>query len=121
MCHRLKLCGFSDIEAIQPLGKIVQFPHIDGELFRTLEHRVKAIDFFHLTVSFDCIPNFQSLQQLHAVCVLVMWDGERNGCNTVFRVVWIAEYSMYYHIFASLISVLRHFPSPCQQIKPCAG
>ncbi len=94
---------------------------IDGELFRVLKHRIKAIDLLHLAVSFDRIANFQCLQQLHAVCVLVMWDRKRNGCNAVFRVVWIAEYSMYYHIFASLISVLRHFPSPCQQIKPCAG
>lgn len=25
------------------------------------------------------------------------------------------------HFFTSRISVLRHLPSPCQQIKPCAG
>ena len=118
------ITDFSDlagVEAVQSLGKVVQLLHIDREHFRAFEHREKAINLLHLAVHLDRVADLQCLQQLHAVCVLVMWDGERNGCNTVFRVVWIAEYSMYYHIFASLISVLRHFPSPCQQIKPCAG
>ena len=57
----------------------------------------------------------------NAVCVLVMWDRERNGYHAVFRVVWIAEYCMYHHFFTSCISVLRHLPLPRQQMKPCAG
>ena len=65
-----------------------------------------------MAIDLDRIANFQGLQQLYAVCVLVMWDRKRNCCNAVFRVVWIAEYRMYNHFFTSCISVLRHLPSP---------
>jgi len=96
--HRLKLCGFAGIKAIQPFGEVIQFLYIDREHLRALKHRVKAVDLLHLAVGFDRIANFQCLQQLHAVCVLVAGDGERDSCHAVFRVMRIAEHRLYHHV-----------------------
>jgi len=89
--HRLKLRGLAGVEAIQSLGKVVQLLHIDREHFRALEHREKTINRHHLAVGLDRIADLQRLQQLHAVCVLVMRNGERDGRHTVFRVVGITQ------------------------------
>ena len=96
--HRLKLCGFAGIETIQPLGEIVQLLHIDRKHLHALEYRVKAVDLLHLAVGFDRIANLQSLQQLHAVCVLVMGDGEWDGCHSVFRMVRVTQYRLNHHL-----------------------
>ena len=50
VCHCLKLSSFSDIETIQPLGKIVELLHINRKHLCAFECRVKAIDFLHLAV-----------------------------------------------------------------------
>ena len=89
--HRLKLCGFAGIKAIQPFGEVVQLLHVDREHLRALERSVKAVDCLHLTVGFDRVTDLQRLQQLHAVCVLVAGDGKRDGRHAVFRVVGITQ------------------------------
>ena len=96
--HRLKLRGFAGIETIQPLGEIVQLLHIDRKHLHALEYRVKAVDLLHLAVGFDRVANLQSLQQLHAVCVLVMWYGEGDSCHAVFRMVRITKHRLNHHL-----------------------
>ena len=96
--HRLKLCGFASIKAIQPFGKVVQLLHIDREHLHALEHRVKAVDLLHLAVGFDRVADLQCLQQLHAVRVLVAGDGKRDGRHAVFRVMRIAEHRLNHHV-----------------------
>jgi len=87
--HRLKLCGFAGIKAIQPFGKVVQLLHIDREHLRALEDGVETVDLLNFAVGFDRVANFQSLQQLHTAGVLVVGDGERDGCHAIFRVRWV--------------------------------
>ena len=89
MCHGLKLCGLARIEAIQSLGKVVQFLHIDCEHFHSLENSVEAVDLLHLAVRLDRVTDLQRLQQLHAVRVLVAGDGERDGRYAIFRVAGV--------------------------------
>jgi len=89
--HRLKLRGLAGVEAFQPFGEVIQLLHVDREHFRALEHREKTINRHHLAVGLDRIADLQRLQQLHAVCVLVMRNGERDGRHTVFRVVGITQ------------------------------
>ena len=89
--HRLKLRGLAGVEAVQPFGEIVQFLHIDREHFRALEDSIEAVDLLHLTVGFDRIADLQCPQQLHAVRVLVVWNGKRDGRHAVFRVAGITQ------------------------------
>ena len=89
--HRLKLRGFAGVEAVQPLGEVVQLLHIDREHFHSLENGVEAVDLLHLAVGFDRIADLQCLQQVHAVCVLVTGNGEWNRCHPVFRVFGITQ------------------------------
>ena len=42
--HRLKLRGLAGVEAVQPLGEVVQLLHIDREHFRALEDGVEAVN-----------------------------------------------------------------------------
>ena len=44
--HRLKLRSLAGVEAVQPLGKVVQLIHIDREHFHSLEDGVEAVDLF---------------------------------------------------------------------------
>ena len=106
--HRLKLCGLARIEAVQPFGEVVQLLHIDREHFRALENGVEAVDLLHLAVRLDRVTDLQRLQQLHAVCVLVAGDGERDGRHTVFRVVGITENRLNHICFSFLF-----LPYPC--------
>ena len=85
--HRLKLCGLAGVEAVQPLGEVIQFLRIDREHLRALEDGVETVDLLHLAVRLDRVADLQRRQQVHAVCVLVM----RNGRHTVFRVAWITQ------------------------------
>ena len=96
--HRLKLCGFAGVEAVQPLGKVVQLLHIDREHFRALENSVEAVDLLHLAVRLDRVADLQCLQQLHAVRILIAGDGERDGRHTVFRVAGITENRLKHHV-----------------------
>ena len=89
--HCLKLCGLSGVEAFQPLGEVVQFLHIDREHFRSFQDSVETVDLLHLAVRLDRIADLQRRQQLHAVCVLVMRNGKRDGRHAVFRVVGITQ------------------------------
>jgi hypothetical protein len=100
--HGLKLRGLAGIEAVQPLGKIIQLLHVDREHLRALEYIIKAVDLLHLAVRLDRIADLQCLQQLHAMCVLVAGDGERDGRHTVFRVVWITENRLNHHVISSV-------------------
>ena len=113
--HRLKLCGLAGVEAVHPLGEVVQILHIDREHFRALEHREKAIDFLHLAVRLERVADLQSLQQFHAVCVLVAGDRERNGRHAVSRVAGVTENRLHHHLpllSISSISVRRQPPPP---------
>ena len=105
--HRLKLRGFAGVEAVQPFGEVIQLLHIDREHLCAFEHREKAINFLHLAVGFDRIANFQCLQQLHAVCVLVAGDGERDSCHAVFRVMRIAKHCLYHHVSSTPFSKFK--------------
>ena len=49
-------------------------------------------------VGLDRVADLQRLQQLHAVCVLVMRNGERDGCHAVFRVAGITENRLKHHV-----------------------
>ena len=98
VCHCLKLCGLAGVEAFQPLGEIVQLLHIDREHFRSFQDSVETVDLLHLAVRLDRVADLQCLQQLHAVCVLVMWDGEWDGRHAVFRVVGITENRLNHHV-----------------------
>ena len=91
VCHCLKLRGLAGVEAFQPLGEVVQFLHIDREHLRALENSVEAVDLLNLAVRLDRVADLQRLQQLHAVRVLVVGDGERDGRHAVFRVAWITQ------------------------------
>ena len=123
--HGLKLRGLAGVEAFQPFGEIIQLLHIDREHFRVLENSVEAVDLLHLAVRFDRIADLQRLQQLYAVRILVVGDGERDGRHAVFRVFTVAQHRLKHHLLRSFlssissISVLRQVPSLCQQIKPC--
>ena len=122
--HRLKLCGLAGVEAVHPLGEVVQILYIDREHFRALEHREKAIDFLHLAVRLERVADLQSLQQFHAVCVLVAGDRERDGRHAVFRVAGVTENRLNHHLrllSISSISVRRQPPPRCQQMTPWAG
>mgnify|MGYP001509868582 CR=1 FL=1 len=96
--HRLKLCGFAVIETVQPLGEVIQLLHIDCKHLRALEDSIEAVDLFHLAVRLDRVADFQRLQQLHAVCVLVAGDGERDSCHAVFRVAGVTENRLNHHL-----------------------
>ena len=122
--HRLKLRGLARIEAIQPLGKVVQLFHIDRQHFCAFEDGVEAVDLLHLAICLDRVTDLQRLQQLHAVCVLVMRNGERDSRHAVFRVVGVTENRLNHHLrllSISSISVRRQVPSRCQQMMPWAG
>ena len=95
--HRLKLRGLAGVEAFQPFGEVVQLLHIDREHLRALEDSIEAVDLFHLAVRLDRVADLQYLQQLHAVCVLVMRNGKRNGRHAVFRVAGITENRLNHH------------------------
>jgi len=96
--HRLKLCGLAGVEAFQPLGEVVQFLHIDCTLLHAFENVVGAVKLHHLAVRLDRVADLQCLQQVHAVCVLVMRNGERDSCHAVFRVVGITENRLNHHL-----------------------
>ena len=98
MGHRLKLCGLAGVEAVQSLGKIVKLLYIDREHFRALEYREKAINLLHLAVRLERVSDLQRRQQFHAVCVLVMRNGKRDGRHAVFRVVGITENRLNHHL-----------------------
>ena len=100
--HRLKLCGLARIEAIQPLGKVVQLFHIDRQHFCALENGVEAVDFLHPAIRLDCVTDLQRRQQFHAVCVLVVGDGEWDGRHAVFRVAGVTENSLNHICFSFL-------------------
>jgi len=85
--HGLKLRCLAGVEAFQPFGEVIQLLHVDREHFHSLENSIEAVDLLHLAVGLDRIADLQRLQQFHAVCVLVMRNGERDGRHTVFRVV----------------------------------
>jgi len=95
--HRLKLCGLAGVEAVQPLGEVVQLLHIDREHFRALENGIEAVDLFHLAVRLDRVADLQRLQQLHAVCVLVAENRERDGRHAVFRVITVTQHRLKHH------------------------
>ena len=105
--HRLKLCGLAGVEAVQPFGEVVQLLHIDRKHFRALEDSVEAVDLLHLAVRLDRVADLQCLQQLHAVCVLVMWDGEWDGRHAVFRVVGITENRLNHHVSSAPFSKFK--------------
>ena len=94
----LKLCGLAGVEAVQPFGEVVQLLHIDREHFRALEDGVEAVDLLHLAVRLDRVTDFQRLQQLHAVCVLVAGNRKRNGRHAVFRVAGVTENRLNHHV-----------------------
>ena len=62
---------------------------IDREHLRALEDSIEAVDLFHLAVRLDRVADLQRRQQPHAVCVLVMRNGERDGRHAIFRVRWV--------------------------------
>ena len=105
--HRLKLRGLAGVEAVQPLGEVVQFLHIDREHFHSLENGVEAVDLLHLAVRLDRVTDFQRLQHLHAVCVLVAGNRKRNGRHAVFRVMRIAKHRLYHHISSTPFSKFK--------------
>ena len=70
--HRLKLCGLAGVEAAQPFGKVIQLLHIDRKHFHSFQDSVETVDLLHLAVRLDRVADLQRLQQLHAVCVLVI-------------------------------------------------
>jgi len=107
VCHRLKLCGFAGVEAVQPLGEVVQLLHIDREHFHSLENGVEAVDLLHLAVRLDRVTDFQRLQQFHAVCVLVAGNRKRNGRHAVFRVMRIAKHRLYHHVSSTPFSKFK--------------
>ena len=98
MRHRQKLRGLASVEAVQPFGEVIQFLHIDREHFRAFENGVEAVNLLHLAVRLERVTDLQRLQQLHAVCVLVAGDGERDGRHAVFRVVGITENRLNHHV-----------------------
>ena len=101
VCHCLKLRGLAGVEAFQPLGEVVQFLHIDCTLLHAFKNVVGAVKLHHLAVRLDCIADFQRLQQVHAVCVLVTGNGEWNRCHTVFRVAGITQ-NCAHHVVSSV-------------------
>ena len=105
--HGLKLRGLAGVEAVQPLGKVVQLLHIDREHLRALEDSIEAVDLLHLAVGFDCVADLQRLQQFHTVRVLVAGNRERNGCHTVFRVMRITKYRLYHHLSSTPFSKFK--------------
>jgi len=107
VCHRLKLCGLAGVEAVQPLGKIVQLLHIDHKHLRSFQDGVEAVDLRHLAVRLDRVTDLQCLQQLHAVGVLVMGDGERDGRHAIFWVMRIAKHRLYHHVSSTPFSKFK--------------
>ena len=95
--HGLKLRGLAGVEAFQPFGEVVQLLHIDREHLRALEHGIKAVNFLYLAVRLERVADLQRLQHLHAMCVLVAGDRERNGRHAVFRVAGITENRLNHH------------------------
>ena len=59
--HGLKLRGLADVEAIQPLGEVVQLLHIDREHLRALEDSIEAVDLLHLAVRLERVADLQRL------------------------------------------------------------
>ena len=98
MGHGLKLRGLAGIEAFQPFGEVVQLLHIDREHLRSFQDGVEAVNLRHLAVRLDRVADLQCPQQLHAVCVLVMRNRERDGRHAVFRVVGITENRLNHHL-----------------------
>ena len=97
--HRLKLRGLAGVEAVQPFGKVVQLLHIDREHLHALENSVEAVDLRHLAVCLDRVADLQRRQQLHAMRVLVVGDGERDGRHAVFRVAGVTQNCLKHHFF----------------------
>ena len=95
------ITDFSDlaaVEAFQPLGEVVQLLHIDREHFRSFQDSVETVNLLHLAVRLDRVADLQCLQQVHAVCVLVIRNGERDSCHAVFRVAGITENRLNHHL-----------------------
>ena len=65
---------------------------------------------FHLAVRFGRVTDLQRRQQFHAVCVLVMRDGERDGRHAVFRVVGITENRLNHHFFLRSVDFVHSGP-----------
>ena len=97
--HRQKLRGLAAVEAFQPLGEVVQLLHVDREHFRALEYIVEAVDLLYLAVRLERVADLQRLQQLYAMRVLVVGDGERDGRHAVFRVTGITQNCLKHHFF----------------------
>ena len=96
--HRLKLRSLAGVEAVQPFGEVVQLLHIDREHLRSFQDGVEAVNLRHLAVRLDRVADLQCFQQLHAVRILLMRDGERDGRHAVFRVVGITENRLNHHL-----------------------
>jgi hypothetical protein len=57
--HTLKLCFLIIVEAVQPLGQVVQLIEVGLALLQLLERRKIPSDFFHAAVALDRVADLQ--------------------------------------------------------------
>ena len=96
--HTLELRSLLLVEAVQPLGKVVQFVHSRISLFQLPENRKAAVHLDNTAVLPQRVPDFQALQQFHRMVILAARNGERYGDLPIFRVGAGSEYSFHNHV-----------------------
>jgi hypothetical protein len=84
----LKLGSLADIEAVQPLGEVVQLIDVHRDLLQPFENEPRrASELVHLAVAVALIADLQTAEHLNHLIVLLLGNRERNGRRTVFRVL----------------------------------
>ena len=97
--HCMELLEALEIgDAVKADCKVTKIDSFYTVLKRTEMLTVNVEELNYLAVRLERVADFQRLQQLHAVCVLVAGDGERDGRHAVFRVTGITQNCLNHHL-----------------------
>ena len=106
--HPLELGGLSVIEAVQPLGQIVQL--IKGDLCadQSVQDGIEAVQLIHLTILPECIADLQGSQQLYRAVIVLIGNGEGDRGLSIFRMLGVAQYHLEHisHFFTSAAMIV---------------
>ena len=90
MGHALELGGLSVIEAVQPLGQIVQLVKGDLCAYQSVQDGIEAVELIYLTILPERITDLQGFQQLYRTVIVLIGDGEGDRDLAIFRMSGIA-------------------------------
>ncbi|SCI52555.1 Uncharacterised protein [uncultured Blautia sp.] len=95
-CRPLKFCHLPIIEAVQPLGQIVQFIHCHVTSDQLLQDGGVVLDFPDKAVLLDWVSNLHFPQQFQAAAVFIFPNREWDGCLSILRVLRVAQYGLHF-------------------------